>query len=117
MNTAQLALIRDTTSLPDGPGVLSTLQASALAFADESTKDVKVRPEVTEALQQGLAAYVDSHTGCSTKSKEYEIQDLLVEAAAVVATYNMVSRFLVSLDVAGMSDELVPWPADRTEVS
>ncbi|KAH9923445.1 AhpD-like protein [Epithele typhae] len=38
--------------------------------------------------------------------------DLFVEAAAVVATYNMVSRFLVATDVAGLSDEPVPWPTD-----
>lgn len=45
------------------------------------------------------------------------VQDLYVEASAVVATYNMVSRFLVATDVAGLSDEPLPWPADKQEVS
>lgn len=44
------------------------------------------------------------------------VEDLLVEASAIVATYNMVSRFLVSLDVAGVSLDPVPWPLERTEV-
>lgn len=48
--------------------------------------------------------------------EDESVQDLAVEAAAVVSTYNMVSRFLVSLDVAGKSDEPVPWPADHKEV-
>jgi hypothetical protein len=29
----------------------------------------------------------------------------------------MVSRFLVSMDVAGMSDTTVPWPTNMKEVS
>jgi hypothetical protein len=35
----------------------------------------------------------------------------------VVATYNMVSRFLLATDVAGISDMEVPWPVDKKEVS
>ncbi|KAJ6609818.1 Alpha/Beta hydrolase protein, partial [Mycena sp. CBHHK59/15] len=106
LDTTQLLAIRDTAALPP-PAVLSPLHAAALAFADASTTTVRVPPHVTSDLQQQLnqlatAATLDPH-------------DLLVEAAAVVATYNMVSRFLVSLDVAGMSDNPVPWPVDRTE--
>ncbi len=79
--------------------MLSALQLSALTFAHESTTVVKVSKVTTEAL----------------KTELQNNEDLLVEAAAVVATYNMVSRFLMSLDVAGMSDEVVPWPADVQE--
>ncbi|KAF8874383.1 Alpha/Beta hydrolase protein [Mucidula mucida] len=89
----------DTSSLPTDTGVLSALQLSALTFAHESTTVVKVSKVTTEAL----------------KTELQNNEDLLVEAAAVVATYNMVSRFLMSLDVAGMSDEVVPWPADVQE--
>lgn len=64
-------------------------------------------PETTKALQDALLKLV---------SAEERAQDLLVEAAAVVATYNMVSRFLLAVDVAGLSDEEVPWPVDRVEV-
>jgi len=48
---------------------------------------------------------------------ETRVEDLYVEAAMVVATYNMVSRFLLSTDVAGMSDMEVPWPVERKEAS
>jgi len=86
---------------------LSTLQSSALAFADSSTKDIKVSPEVTLALKKELSSLASG--------EESKTEDLLVEAAAVVATYNMVSRFLVSLDVAGFSEDPVPWPTDHEE--
>ncbi|KAJ7287635.1 beta-ketoadipate enol-lactone hydrolase [Mycena rebaudengoi] len=106
LQTAQLFRIRDTSALPPA-GELSPLQAAALAFADFSTTTVRVPDDVTLALQQQLAAFA--------ASAKLDPQDLLVEAAAVVASYNMVSRFLISVDVAGMSDDLVPWPVDRKE--
>jgi pimeloyl-ACP methyl ester carboxylesterase len=49
-------------------------------------------------------------------SVEETVQELMVEATALVASYNMVSRFLVGLDVAGKSNDFVPWPVDREEV-
>jgi hypothetical protein len=69
---------------------------------------VRVPADVTAALQEQLTLVAAAN--------QLDADDLLVEAAAVVAAYNMVSRFLVSLDVAGMSDNPVPWPVDRTEV-
>ncbi|KAJ7593295.1 beta-ketoadipate enol-lactone hydrolase [Mycena floridula] len=107
LTTQQLTVIRNTAAIADNKGVLSALQMKALVFADASTKDVKVNNKDTLALKEELALLA--------KGDEQEAQDLLVEAAAVVASYNMVSRFLVSLDVAGMSDELVPWPSDHVE--
>jgi len=87
------------------------LQAAALAFADASTNDIKVPDSIFSRLlkefQQSLAA---------EENLEENVQDLLVETTAVVSTYNMVSRFLVSLDIAGKSDEPVPWPVNREEV-
>ncbi|KAF7981778.1 hypothetical protein HWV62_31857 [Athelia sp. TMB] len=104
LSTAQLYAIRDTSLSAPTPSVLTSLQAAALAFADASTKHVKVPDDVFDALKSELES---SESGSS--------DDLVVEAVAVVATYNMVSRFLVSLDVAGKSDEAVPWPVDRVE--
>lgn len=78
---------------------------------------MKVASEVIEFLKVELAVLVDSTSNKTPTAKDEKIQDLLVECAAVVATYNMVSRFLVALDVAGMLDEPVPWPVDRQEVS
>jgi hypothetical protein len=87
------------------------LQAAALAFADASTKDIRVPDSIFDNLskefQQSVADGMDA---------VQNVQDLLVETAAVVSTYNMVSRLLVSLDVAGKADEPVPWPVDREEV-
>ncbi|KAJ7647432.1 beta-ketoadipate enol-lactone hydrolase [Roridomyces roridus] len=106
LDTTQLWAIRDTTALAP-PALFSPLQAAALAFADYSTTQVRVPAHVTSALQEQLKVFAES--------SQLDADDLLVEAAAIVASYNMVSRFLVSLDVAGKSDDLVPWPVDRTE--
>ncbi|KAJ7132850.1 beta-ketoadipate enol-lactone hydrolase [Mycena crocata] len=106
LDTTQLWAIRDTSALPP-PAILSPLQAAALAFADHSTAAVRVPAHVTLTLQEELKSVA--------VAGNLEVDDLLVEAAAVVATYNMVSRFLISLDVAGMSDNPVPWPVDRIE--
>jgi hypothetical protein len=114
LTTAQLYVVRDTvTPLPPSAGILSELQSSALVFADASTRQVKVGKAITDALAKHLETWARSE---NSNDVEERVQDLLVEAAAVVASYNMVSRFLVSLDVAGMSDDEVPWPLDRTEV-
>ncbi|KAJ6499412.1 beta-ketoadipate enol-lactone hydrolase [Mycena sanguinolenta] len=106
LNTQQLWAIRDTSCLPP-PSLLSPLQAAALAFADHSTVSVRVPADVTSALQQHLKPVAEAHN--------FDVDDLLVEAAAAVAIYNMVSRFLISVDVGGLSDDPVPWPVDRTE--
>lgn len=106
--------MRDTvTPLPPSAGILSELQTSALLFADASTREIKVSKAVTDALTKDLEAWAREE---DSSNVEERVQDLLVEAAAVVASYNMVSRFLVSLDVAGMSDDEVPWPLERKEV-
>jgi len=53
----------------------------------------------------------------NAEQAEQLTDDLYVEAAMVVASYNMVSRFLLSTDVAGISDLQVPWPVERNEAS
>ncbi|KAJ4490511.1 beta-ketoadipate enol-lactone hydrolase [Lentinula aciculospora] len=111
LTTEQLYIIRDTSSLPTpGTAILSPLQLTALAFAHHSTSTVKVPPEVTISLADALRGSIDF----DSDDKESLTQDLLVESAAVVASYNMVSRFLVSLDVAGMADCPPPWPATKS---
>ena len=93
--------------LPSLPSPFTSLQAAALAFADASTKDINVADSTFDALVTELA---------NGRSVEQPVQELVVEATALVASYNMVSRFLVALDVAGKSNDLVPWPVDREEV-
>jgi hypothetical protein len=94
---------------PSAPSPLTSVQAAALAFADASTKDIKVPDRIFDALTTELKFFVDGEN-------VETVQELLVEAAAVVATYNMVSRFLISLDIAGKANDFVPLPVDRAEV-
>lgn len=63
--------------------VFSPLERAVLAYADAMTTDVKVGQEVFGAV----AALID--------------RKQMVELTAVIATYNMVSRFLVAMDLSG----------------
>ena len=63
-----------------------------LKYADEMTRNVEVAPATFEGLKKaGLS--------------EQEI----VEATATVASYNMVSRFLVALDVGEQNEKVPEW--------
>lgn len=110
LTTSQLTAIREapTNSVATSSygGVLNPLQAAALAFTDESTTDIRVSEEVFNTLKQELRA-----VGCGNGSKE-DVDGLLVEAMLVVASYNMVSRFLVGLDVGGATARPVPSPVE-----
>lgn len=94
LTTEQLSVIRDqSTALSsnvDPNGVLSDLQRTAMVYADWMTKNVRVPQNVFDAL----AAFLD--------------EKQVVEVTITVSTYNMVSRILVSLDVADKADEKVP---------
>ena len=81
---------------------------AALRFTDESTRRVTVSMDVCERFKEEMKKCVDIGG---------DVDEVYVEAAMVVGTYNMVSRFLTSTDVGGISDEDVPWPVERVEVS
>ncbi|KAF5354045.1 hypothetical protein D9756_007215 [Leucocoprinus leucothites] len=117
LTTAQLYIIRDiTTPLPPAQGILNPLQSAALAFSDASTRTVTISDSITEDLRRELRQWVlKEHSGLSEEDVREKTSDLFVEAGLVVATYNMVSRFLVAVDVAGFSKEVVPWPLERQE--
>lgn len=119
MTTAQLYIIRDVnTPLPPAQGVLSPLQTAALAFADASTRTIAVPDDLTKTLRTELRKWVLKEiSGLSEEEVKEKTDDLFVEASLVTATYNMVSRFLVAVDVAGSSKMVVPWPLEREEVS
>lgn len=91
-----MTVIRDlytTLPLPSNPAPLSPIQAAALRFADASTFSVHVPQSRVNEL------------------KEYLKDDQqLLEATAVVATYNMVSRLLMAVDVGELVNESVPLP-------
>ena len=74
--------------------------------------------DVIQELKRQLKVFVAaSNPAMSNEEVDSKVDDLYAESAMVVATYNMVSRFLLSTDVAGISDMEVPWPADKKEVS
>ncbi|GAA6063815.1 hypothetical protein JCM10212_001646 [Sporobolomyces blumeae] len=102
LTAQQLTVIRDLNTplpLPTSPAPLSAFQAAALRFADASTFNVSVPQARLDDLKEHL-----------------KDDQQLLEAAAVVATYNMVSRFLVSLDVGDLAHETVPLPeTEETE--
>ncbi|TFK36308.1 Alpha/Beta hydrolase protein, partial [Crucibulum laeve] len=117
LTTGQLYVVRDIdTPLPPSDGIMSSLQMSALLFADTSTRGIKVPGELIQTFKQTLAAWIRS-SDKDAKDDEIssKVDDLYAEAALVTASYNMVSRFLVATDVAGLSDEQVAWPVDRKE--
>ncbi|ORY90133.1 Alpha/Beta hydrolase protein [Leucosporidium creatinivorum] len=101
LTAPQLTIIRDLhTPLPTpaAPAPLSAFQAAALRFADASTFSVNV----PQARIDELKTYLQN-------------DQQLLEATAVVATYNMVSRLLVTLDVGDMGDVSVPLPETTQE--
>ena len=119
LSTGQLYIIRDTkTPLPPLKTTLTPLQTAAITFTDHSTRDVRVPMDVIQELKHQLNVFVASgNPSTSSEDVDAQVDDLYVEAAMVVASYNMVSRFLLATDVAGISDMEVPWPVDKTEVS
>lgn len=96
-----MTIIRDLHTplpLPSAPEPLTAFQAAALRFADASTFSVNVPQARIDDLKQYL-----------------KDEQQLLEATAVAATYNMVSRLLVTLDVGDMGDVSVPLPETKQE--
>jgi hypothetical protein len=73
--------------------------------------------QVIQGLKWQLKAWVVASKSLGDEEIITMVDDLYVEAVMVVATYNMVSRFLLGTDVAGISDMGVPWPVERREAS
>ncbi|KAK0566393.1 hypothetical protein OC861_003259 [Tilletia horrida] len=104
---------------PQGP--LTPLQAMAVIFTDESTLNVDVLDDTFAKLRQLLLEEGKTRAGGDEAIRQLLLADAggesafadraVTEAVATVATYNMVSRFLVALDVDGRSQQPVPWPA------
>ena len=77
----------NTNDNKDGEEVLSPKQLAVLRYADAMTRDVVVSQEVFDEV----------------KVKGQFSEQEVVEITATVAAYNMVSRFLVALDVGEMN--------------
>ncbi|KAI0786693.1 4-carboxymuconolactone decarboxylase [Abortiporus biennis] len=82
---------------------LTPLQSAALVFTDYMTKEIKVPKEVYEQLKELI----------SDSDDDEDRNRKMVEAVSTIGAYNMVSRFLVALDVGGMEDVEVPIPKDE----
>ena len=119
LSIGQLCVIRDTmTPLPPLETIFTSLQSAAITFTDHNTRDVRVPMDVIQEFKRQLRVFVASgNPSMSSEDVDAKVDDLYVEAAMVAASYNMVSRFLLATDVAGISDMEVPWPADKKGVS
>ncbi|PPQ69704.1 hypothetical protein CVT25_012967 [Psilocybe cyanescens] len=117
LSTGQLYAIRDVdTPLPPHATILTPLHISALIFTDHSTRNTRIPMDIIQGFKNEIKSWVaKSEPTLSGEDVDKKVDDLYVEAAMVVASYNMVSRFLLATDVAGLSDMEVPWPVDKKE--
>ena len=82
---------------PTDKGALDEREWATLLYADEMTRNVKV----------------DERTFGRLKDVGFNEKEI-VEITATVASYNLVSRFLVALDVGEQNDKKPEWAADVT---
>ena len=68
-----------------------------LRYADEMTRNVSVSQSTFDALKAAL-----------------QNEQQVIEVTATVASYNMVSRFLVALDVGEQNDKAPEWATKVT---
>ncbi len=83
-SAAQLEALRQPLDAADDAVLFSPLDRAVLSVATEMTRDVRVR----EATFAAACAALGNHQA-------------MVELVGVVAGYNLVSRFLVALEVGG----------------
>lgn len=74
---------------------------SALKYTDALTTKIKVPDTVFSELKQEFI---------KEGSSEKEAENKMVEVTATISTYNMVSRFLVALDIDDRANDPVPVP-------
>jgi len=95
LTDSQIGAIGDVTHIrsPASPSPtqhLSPLFTIALAYTDAMTIDINVPKDLFAALKAHLN------------------DQQIMEVTATIATYNMVSRVLVALDVGDMADAVIP---------
>ena len=114
LTTEQLVLIGETSTAlsidipPNDP--LNPLQRAALQFADASTRSIKIPDPVFNGFRDELLAALKSGN-----PQTATVERQLVEAVTTVGGYNLVSRFLVALDVDDRSSQIVPAPRSKDE--
>jgi 4-carboxymuconolactone decarboxylase len=90
---AQIGALRRGPGQAAGADVFSPLERSALDYAEAMTVDIDVAPQIFDAVAAQLGPRQ------------------LVELTCVAASYNMVSRFLVAMDLSGADYGAPPVPA------
>jgi alkylhydroperoxidase family enzyme len=80
-NQEQVTAMRDIGSSAMPPGLFSKIEEDAIELTIQMTRSIDVDPVLMARLQKALG------------------NSQLVELVGVIATYNMVSRFLVALKV------------------
>lgn len=117
--TAQLAAVRDVRAPLSAASVLSPLAKAALALADDMTTKVRVQDSTFASLKSAFADNV-RELGDKGKVDGFEGEELvnrkIAEATLTVAVYNMVSRFLVAVDVDDRANVPVPKPEGSEHV-
>ena len=98
-------------------GMFTPLQIVALEFTDQSTRNAYVPLALCEKLKEEIGNWLSSLGVTDEDERQAKVEDHYVEAVMVVATYNMVSRFLLATDVTGLAGTEVPWPVERKEAS
>ncbi|EPQ26312.1 uncharacterized protein PFL1_06247 [Pseudozyma flocculosa PF-1] len=117
----QLHAVGDLRTPLSASTVLSPLQKAALELTDSMTCNVKV-PDATFDKVRALFADEVKQGGATQTVDGFEGDDLVnrkvTEATLTCAVYNMVSRFLVALDVDDRANLPVPVPgADAAAAS
>ncbi|KAN0060687.1 hypothetical protein ACQY0O_007345 [Thecaphora frezii] len=110
----QLQAVRDLRTPLSASTVLSPLQKAALELTDAMTRDVRMPDATFERVRSLFAEHV-AQSGAEAQSVDgFEGEALVnrkvVEATLTCAVYNMVSRFLVALDVDDRANVPVPVP-------
>ncbi|KAF9517574.1 hypothetical protein BS47DRAFT_1290778 [Hydnum rufescens UP504] len=108
LTTAHLFRIGDVSNIistapPLDP--LTSLQRAALAFVDASTRLIRVPDEIFTTLKAELESSLKTHN-----PDNVTVERQIVEATTTVGAYNLVSRFLVALDVDDRASQHVPVP-------
>ncbi|KAG8723947.1 hypothetical protein FRC09_001056 [Ceratobasidium sp. 395] len=98
LTSTQLKLIRDPTFSPWGAPpttpVFSAKQLAAMKFIDQSTRYSHVSNEVWTEL-----------------AKQFTVPQQQTELVLTVASYALVSRFLLAVSVDGVAEMQIPYPA------
>lgn len=93
-------LTRDIDSSSSENPFTDELERAAILYADACTCLIRIPDHLHNRVRQALLQ----------RRQASSIEQQLVEMAAIAATYNMVSRFLVANDVGACMDSMMPYP-------